>query len=143
MRTKENGSFKRGEQVYNCYGRLNNFDMLLDYGFCLNPNRYDSVHFRLCRNKIYLPSERKTRIKTFNLKQSQLNLLLLKYIRKKVAKKSEYHCLMKAAIQEIAMLTKFKQLLEESYQIFPTLLEYDLNLLSQPQSTRKIFALSK
>lgn len=39
--------FNKGEQVYSAYGRLNNRDLLLDYGFTLDGNRYDALYFRL------------------------------------------------------------------------------------------------
>jgi glycosyltransferase involved in cell wall biosynthesis len=47
MRTGSEGSFLKGSQVFNCYGRLNNTDLLNEYGFCLLPNRYDSLYVRV------------------------------------------------------------------------------------------------
>lgn len=47
MRTGNEGGFLKGEQVFNCYGRLNNTDLLGEYGFALLPNRYDSVYVRV------------------------------------------------------------------------------------------------
>ncbi|CAG9320802.1 unnamed protein product [Blepharisma stoltei] len=47
--------FKQGSQVYNSYGRLNNRDLLLDYGFVIEKNRYDAVYFRM-----WIPSSGKT-----------------------------------------------------------------------------------
>ena len=47
MRTGSEGGFLQGNQVFNCYGRLNNTDMLMEYGFCLLPNRYDSIYVRV------------------------------------------------------------------------------------------------
>lgn len=136
MRTGENGSFKMGEQVYNCYGRLNNFDLLLDYGFCVYPNRYDSVHFRVAKNQIFFPSDRKVKFKTFNLKFNQLNLKFIKYIRKRSGKQE-------FVMQEIKVIEKFKGLVEEYYQIFPTLIEFDLESLGGPLPFRKKCAIRK
>ena len=45
--TGSHGSFKQGKQIHIPYGRLNNSDLLLDYGFALLPNRYDSVLLRV------------------------------------------------------------------------------------------------
>ena len=47
IRTSQGGSFPAGQQVFISYGRLNNFDLLVTYGFCLLPNRYDSVYVRV------------------------------------------------------------------------------------------------
>jgi len=47
MRSGAEGSFLKGKQVFNCYGRLNNTDLLNEYGFCLLPNRYDSLYVRV------------------------------------------------------------------------------------------------
>ncbi|KRX01136.1 hypothetical protein PPERSA_08237 [Pseudocohnilembus persalinus] len=38
---------KKGQQIFNCYGRRSNKGLLLWYGFCLIDNPYDSVVFRL------------------------------------------------------------------------------------------------
>lgn len=143
MRTKENCSFRAGEQVYNCYGRLNNFDLLLDYGFCLYPNRYDSVHFRMHKNQIFIPTTRRIKFKTYNLKLFQLNLKFLHYIRKRNSSKSEYRILSTRISQEIRLVQRFKLLIQEYYQMLPTLIDYDMYLLSQPQSSKKKSALSK
>ena len=63
MRTGEQGSFRQGAQVFNCYGRLNNTDLLIDYGFALLPNRYDSVYVRLYRSRMEQIEGRPTIIK--------------------------------------------------------------------------------
>ena len=106
MKTKEKGSFKAGEQVFACYGRLNNFDLLLDYGFSLYPNRYDSYFLRMHKHQIYFPTTRKVRIKTFILKDSRLNLKLLEYLRRRYGKKTAYSSNEKAAEEEIKIVKK-------------------------------------
>lgn len=47
MKTGKFTSFAENEQLLNCYGRLNNFDLLLEYGFALLPNRHDSCILRV------------------------------------------------------------------------------------------------
>lgn len=47
MKTGKFTSFAENEQLFNCYGRLNNFDLLLEYGFALLPNRHDSFLLRV------------------------------------------------------------------------------------------------
>lgn len=142
MRTKDNGSFKAGQEVFNCYGRLHNFDMLLDYGFTLYPNRYDSALMRLFKGKLVQASFKKKKkgTKTFNLKFNQLNTELLLYLRKRFAYKSHYFNLSNTLIQEKKVLVKFQSLIEEQISLFPTLLDYDIELLSQPLSHRYFFA---
>ena len=42
-------TYKRGEQIFNCYGRRSNKFILLYYGFCIAPNQYDSGQVRIWR----------------------------------------------------------------------------------------------
>jgi len=44
-------SYKKGDQIFNCYGRRTNRFLLMWYGFCLQDNRYNSLSFRLWMNK--------------------------------------------------------------------------------------------
>jgi hypothetical protein len=145
MRTKDKGSFKAGQQIFNCYGRLSNFDMLLDYGFCIQPNRYDSVHLRLYKGKLIHISHitNKKKFKTFNLKNEQLNIQLLNYIRKRYRNKDNYKTLANTANEEIKLVNYVKNMVEEAYQIYPTLLEYDKELLNQKNNYKFGFAISK
>jgi hypothetical protein len=39
-----------GQQVFHCYGRRTNRFLLLNYGFCLNNNKYNSLSFRVWIN---------------------------------------------------------------------------------------------
>ncbi|KRX00204.1 Rubisco LSMT, substrate-binding domain [Pseudocohnilembus persalinus] len=38
---------KKGEQIFNCYGRRTNKFLLMWYGFCFQNNKYDSFTFRM------------------------------------------------------------------------------------------------
>lgn len=131
MRTKEKASFKAGTQVFNCYGRLNNFDMLIDYGFCLYPNKYDSCYIRLFKCKLVSPAlnKKKKGTRTFNLKLNQLNLDLLSYLRKRMNTKETYMDPVSSSKSELKILFQFQSLLEEFLNNFPTTLEQDLELL--------------
>lgn len=44
---KHNSSVKKGQQIYNCYGRRNNRFLLMWYGFALRENAYDSLPLRV------------------------------------------------------------------------------------------------
>ena len=42
-----NDGFPKGSQVYLCYGRMSNRDMLKRYGFCLPFNKYNYLYIKL------------------------------------------------------------------------------------------------
>lgn len=48
--TKYKNVYKKGQQVFHCYGRRTNRFLLLNYGFCLNNNKYNSLSFRVWIN---------------------------------------------------------------------------------------------
>jgi len=45
--TKFKQIFRKGSQVYHCYGRRTNRYLLANYGFCLPHNKYNSCSFRV------------------------------------------------------------------------------------------------
>ena len=47
IKTKRSEYFRKGSQVYLCYGRLDNMYMLKKYGMALEDNRYDKVLVRV------------------------------------------------------------------------------------------------
>lgn len=49
LTTKRMNTYKKGEQIFNCYGRRSNKFILLYYGFCISPNQYDSLQVRIWR----------------------------------------------------------------------------------------------
>ena len=49
LTTKRLSTYKRGEQIFNCYGRRSNKFILLYYGFCIATNQYDSLQVRIWR----------------------------------------------------------------------------------------------
>ena len=48
--TKYKNVYEKGQQVFHCYGRRTNRFLLLNYGFCLNNNKYNSLSFRVWIN---------------------------------------------------------------------------------------------
>jgi hypothetical protein len=40
-------AYPKGSQVYICYGRMSNRDMLKRYGFCLANNKYNNIFIKL------------------------------------------------------------------------------------------------
>jgi hypothetical protein len=142
MRTKEKGSFKENEQVFNCYGRLNNFDLLLEYGFAIWPNRYDSLYVRMKKGRIATTETKKKGFKTFNLKADKLNLQILGQLRERYADKTQYFNSVAASKEEIKIVREFSVLMHKMYAAFPTSIEEDKAMLSQTKSHRKVFALS-
>lgn len=157
MRTGTEGGFLRGQQVFNCYGRLNNTDMLLEYGFCLLPNRYDSVYVRVIfiqmlkakniNGKIELSkldllenTKLKDFLRVYYLKYYKLNDTFLEYFRKLIPKKERY-----TLEGELKVSIQAKQVLNELLSSFPTSLEEDEGLILQAPNIpiRTYFALSK
>lgn len=45
--TKFSSRYNKGDQLFNCYGRRNNRFLLVNYGFCLRYNKYNSVGFKV------------------------------------------------------------------------------------------------
>lgn len=50
MGTKYKTFFKKGDQLFNCYGRRTNRFLLINYGFCLRHNKYNSLGFKVFVN---------------------------------------------------------------------------------------------
>ena len=48
--TKYKNVYGPNQQVFHCYGRRTNRFLLLNYGFCLNNNKYNSLSFRVWVN---------------------------------------------------------------------------------------------
>ncbi|KAL3656413.1 hypothetical protein V7S43_018716 [Phytophthora oleae] len=44
-------SFRKGDEVFNSYGRRSNFQLLLDYGFALPDNEWDSVDIEIAKDR--------------------------------------------------------------------------------------------
>ena len=57
--TKHKNIYKAGQQVFHCYGRRTNRFLLLNYGFCLNNNKYNSLSFRVWVNFNWQEDRRK------------------------------------------------------------------------------------
>lgn len=39
--------YPKGSQIYICYGRMSNREMLKRYGFCLTNNKYNNIFIKL------------------------------------------------------------------------------------------------
>ena len=50
MGTKYKTSYRQGDQLFNCYGLRTNRFLLLNYGFCLRNNKYNSLGFKVFVN---------------------------------------------------------------------------------------------
>lgn len=47
MGSKYKNIYEQRDQVFHCYGRRTNRFLLVNYGFCLRNNKYDSLSFRV------------------------------------------------------------------------------------------------
>ncbi|OMJ89573.1 hypothetical protein SteCoe_8279 [Stentor coeruleus] len=147
MSTGVRTCFKKGEQVLNSYGRLSNRNLLLDYGFALPENRYDSVFFFL-----WLPrSGREGLVKIedieaksdeylyctelFRLKPKRLNIDVFIYYREGM--KNEPIKNFPSDINvELEIIDCFLNICFKLYEGFDTSLEYDIELLKTKCSPR-------
>lgn len=86
MGTKFKTVYRKGEQLFNCYGLRTNRFLLLNYGFCLRNNKYNSLGF-----KVFVNSPQKKEVseegdesrfqKIIRLKREKLCEDLLQYLR--------------------------------------------------------------
>ncbi len=58
MGTKFSSFYRKNDQLFNCYGRRTNRFLLINYGFCLRHNKYNSLGFKVFVN--YANEESKT-----------------------------------------------------------------------------------
>ena len=79
-----------GEQAYYCYGDRSNKYLLINYGFCIAENRYDSyqvyVSMEINLNDLFVPDmvdfkAAQLYSQEIRLKKHQLNSLLMAYLR--------------------------------------------------------------
>ena len=131
--------FRKGEQVFNAYGRLNNRNLLLDYGFATEGNRYDTVYFLL-----WLPrSGREGLVKIqdikaktqeyveftelYGLKKKRLNIDVFVYFRENMTVTVKNF---PSRIEvELEIIDKFLNVCFEMHDEFKTSLEEDEELL--------------
>jgi len=50
MGAKYKSFYKKGDQLFNCYGLRTNRFLLINYGFCLRNNKYNSLGFKVFVN---------------------------------------------------------------------------------------------
>lgn len=147
MSTGVRTCFKKGEQVLNSYGRLSNRNLLLDYGFAIPENRYDSVFFFL-----WLPrSGREGLVKIedieaksdeylyctelFRLKPKRLNIDVFIHYREGMKNEPIKNFPSDISV-ELEIIEKFLNICLEIYEGFDTSLEYDKELLQTKCSSR-------
>ena len=77
MGTKFGSSYKKGDQLFNSYGRRNSRFLLLNYGFTIRNNKYNSLGF-----KVFVHSDDGNQHqKIIRLKLGRLSLDFLSYLR--------------------------------------------------------------
>jgi hypothetical protein len=50
MGAKYKSFYRKGDQLFNCYGLRTNRFLLINYGFCLRNNKYNSLGFKVFVN---------------------------------------------------------------------------------------------
>jgi len=96
LATKHKNAYEKGQQVFHCYGRRTNRFLLVNYGFCLENNKYNSLNFRVWINFDWKkgteaklreegagdPNDEDSRIsKLIRLKGNKINEDILAYLR--------------------------------------------------------------
>lgn len=134
-------SFRKGDQVLNAYGRLNNRNLLLDYGFAIEDNRYDTVYFLMwtldsgreglvafedIQEKSPLYAEG---TELYGLKLKRLNLDVFVYFREIMGMSVKQ--VPSDLDKELEVIDKFFDVLCGLKSGFKTELEFDLELLQR------------
>ena len=79
--------YLKNEQVFHCYGRTNNKDLLRQYGFCLTENKYNSFKFKVnidfnWKENLEKEGNQQSKVKkNIKLKENRLRDEVLAYIR--------------------------------------------------------------
>ena len=77
MGTKFAASYKKGDQLFNCYGRRTSRFLLTNYGFTFRNNKYNSLGF-----KVFVQKDEGNKFeKVIKIKNKRLSLDLLEYLR--------------------------------------------------------------
>jgi hypothetical protein len=82
--TKFASTYKKGDQLFNCYGRRTNRFLLVNYGFCMRYNKYNSLGFKVFVNLQREDGnidETEQFQKIIKMKANKLSLDLLQYLR--------------------------------------------------------------
>jgi hypothetical protein len=81
--TKFCSRYKKGDQLFNCYGRRTNRFLLVNYGFVLRYNKYNSLGFKVfvTFDKETSSADAQMHQKVIRMKQNRLSLDLLQYLR--------------------------------------------------------------
>jgi hypothetical protein len=151
MSTGVRTCFLKGEQVFNAYGRLNNRNLLLDYGFATPVNRYDTVYFLLWvensgrqgvvgiedvrgKTQEYFDST-----ELYGLKFKRLNIDVLTYFRG--FQNTDIKDSPSDLDIELEVIDKFLSVCLEMLEKFPTTLEQDQEILSRKPCENLTYAL--
>jgi hypothetical protein len=96
LHTGDNNCYKKGDQVFHCYGDHNNQSLIKNYGFCLKKNKYESLRFKVSidfnwkENKNAKETNDKAKIqRDINLKEHRLKDELFAYIRSNLIQEQE------------------------------------------------------
>lgn len=148
MGTKFSSHYRKGDQLFNCYGRRTNRFLLINYGFCLRHNKYNSLGFKVFVNfdneeqksPNDTPVEKQQFQKVIRMKLNRLSLDLLQYLRANLVfsfhfKSPEVRNLVTVSSPvdtdfEIFVLDQAIQLIQSMIKTkYPTSLDFDLKIL--------------
>lgn len=81
MHCRHRTSYKKGDQLFNSYGVRNNRHLIVNYGFCLRNNKYNSLGFKVFVNAKNDALQTQRHVKILKLKRGRISEPLLQYLR--------------------------------------------------------------
>ena len=153
---------EKGAQVYLCYGRMTNREMLKRYGFCLTTNKYNNMflklkletsdpnfkyrHFILEKFFSMEPDRQNGGVNVcsrhFKVHYHAFNTKVLKFVKILTfnVQEDDISCIIetRSLSLEYLSLQKLKKVYEDFLGVFPTTLQEDMRVLRDPKQCSKL-----
>ena len=83
MHNRHRTTYRKGDQLFNSYGVRNNRHLIVNYGFCMARNSYNSLGFKVFVTTTSAEDASKTHkhVKILRLKKDRVSEPLLQYLR--------------------------------------------------------------
>jgi hypothetical protein len=81
MNSRHRSCYRHGDQLFNSYGLRTNRFLILNYGFAIRQNKYNSLGFKVFVNYTSDDKQEMRHVKILKLKKNKLSEPLLQYLR--------------------------------------------------------------
>lgn len=81
MNSRHRSCYRQGDQLFNSYGLRTNRFLILNYGFAIRQNKYNSLGFKVFVNYTSDDKQEMRHVKILKLKKNKLSEPLLQYLR--------------------------------------------------------------